>query len=124
MADLADLAEAFAAVHRRVLPDVQFLHRPGPGLSSHQKLNEKAADGIRRANCFGDPEEWQADWERPYTRDEWLDQIPTSGLAAHLSPDKMQQLLAGVGAAVDAVGGSFVMRYRTVAVTALLADSL
>jgi hypothetical protein len=23
--------------------------------------------------AFGEPEEWLSHWERPYTRDEWLD---------------------------------------------------
>jgi SAM-dependent methyltransferase len=36
-----------------------------------------------------------------------------TGIAARL-----EELLAGIGAAVDAVGGSFTMRYATVAVTA------
>ena len=33
-------------------------------------------------------------------------------------PAKLEELLAGIGAAIDAVGGSFTMRYTTVAVTA------
>jgi SAM-dependent methyltransferase len=118
-----DLAEAFAANHRRVLPDVQFLHRPSPGFNSYQGLNAKAADGIRQAGHFGDVEQWHSDWERLYTRDEWLDQIPTSGLAGQLPPDKLQELLAGSGAAIDAAGGSFLMRYRTVAVIAARAET-
>jgi hypothetical protein len=33
-------------------------------------------------------------------------------------PAKLEELLAGIGAAIDPVGGSFTMRYTTVAVTA------
>jgi SAM-dependent methyltransferase len=113
-----DLAESFAAVHRRVLPDVQALHRAGPGLEAYGTFTAQTADGIRQAGVYGDVEQWHADWERPYTRDEWLDQIPTSGLAATLPPETLQEILVGIGAAIDAAGGSFVMRYRTVAVTA------
>jgi hypothetical protein len=33
-------------------------------------------------------------------------------------PDKLTEVLEGVGAAIDAMGGSFTMPYATVAVTA------
>jgi SAM-dependent methyltransferase len=113
-----DLAEASAAVYRRVLPDLTFLHRAGPGRDSYGSFTAKTADGIEQSGRFGEVEEWHADWERFYTRDELLDQIPTSGIAGQLPPEKLQEVLVGIGAAVDAVGGSFVMRYRTIAVTA------
>jgi hypothetical protein len=37
---------------------------------------------------------------------------------SRLPPAKLEDLLAGIGAAIDAVGGSFTMRYTTVVVTA------
>jgi hypothetical protein len=58
------------------------------------------------------------DWDRPYTRAEWLEQVPTFGGHSQIPPAQWQQLLAGIGAAIDALGGSFTMRYATVAVTA------
>jgi SAM-dependent methyltransferase len=78
----------------------------------------KAADGIRQAGAFGDAEQWRFDWEQSYTRDEWLDQLPTFGLHTRLPPAKLQEVLGGIGAAVDAAGGGFTMRYATVVVTA------
>ena len=83
----------------------------------------KAADGIRQAGGFRDPEQWRFDWERSYTRDEWLDQVPTFGGHTQLPPDKLADVLAGVGAAIDAMGGGFTMPYTTVAVTAARADA-
>ena len=64
----------------------------------------KAADGIRQAGAFGEPEQWRFDWDRAYTRDEWLDQVPTLGGHTQLPPAKLAELLAGIGAAIDAVG--------------------
>jgi SAM-dependent methyltransferase len=113
-----DLAEAFAAVFRRVLPDSPLFQRPAPGADAYSGLCAKAADGIRATGAFGDPEQWEFDWDRPYTRDEWLEQLPTSGFAARLQPDTMEQILAGIGAAIDTAGGRFTMHYTTVAVTA------
>ena len=34
-------------------------------------------------------------------------------------PARLQELLAGIGAAIDAAGGSFTMQYATVAVSAV-----
>ena len=78
----------------------------------------KAADGIRQAGAFGGPEQWRFGWDRPYTRGEWLEQVPTFGGHAQLPPARLDDLLAGIGAAIDAVGGVFTMRYTTVTVTA------
>jgi SAM-dependent methyltransferase len=66
----------------------------------------KAADGIRQAGAFGDAEQWRFDWEQSYTRDEWLDQLPTFGLHTRLPPAKLQEVLGGIGAAVGAAGAA------------------
>jgi hypothetical protein len=55
---------------------------------------------------------------RYYRRDEWLDQVPRFGGFSRLPAATQQALLAGIGAAVDALGGSFTMRYATVAASA------
>lgn len=39
-----------------------------------------------------------------------------------MPPAKQQEIVAGIGAALDAVGGSFAMHYTTVAVTAARHD--
>jgi len=72
----------------------------------------------RDARAGGEPEEWLSHWQRPYTRDEWLDLVPTTGgFARH--PEAIQaELLDGLGAAVDAAGGTFTMSYATIAATA------
>lgn len=61
---------------------------------------------------------WRFAWERPYTREEWLDQLPTTGGHADLPPAVLDRLSTEIGAAVDAVGGTFTMRYTTVVATA------
>ncbi|MGB8962863.1 MAG: class I SAM-dependent methyltransferase [Pseudonocardiaceae bacterium] len=113
-----EVAEAFSAVYRRVMPDspIDWLAMAGP--DSYSALCTKAADAIQQAGAFGDPEQWQFGWDRPYTRDEWLDQVPTFGGHSQLPPANLQELLTGIGAAIDAVGGSFAMHYTAVVVTA------
>ncbi len=119
----SDLAEAFSAAYRRVLPDSPFARGIMPGLDSYSAFFTKAEDGIRQAGAFGEPEQWRFDWDRPYTRDEWLDLAPTAGGYSLFPPGQQEELLAGVGAAVDAVGGSFPMHYTAMAVTASLPEA-
>jgi SAM-dependent methyltransferase len=115
----SDVAEAFAAVYQRVVPDSPFNVQPTrQALDGYQVLFAKAADGIRQAGGFSDPEQWRFDWEQSYTRDAWLDQMPTHGTLTQLPSDKLAEVLEGVGAAIDAMGGSFTMPYATVAITA------
>jgi SAM-dependent methyltransferase len=79
----------------------------------------RIADGIRAAGGFSEPEQWRFGWERVYSRDEWLDQLPTHGHLNLLPPDKLKLVLTAVGDAIDAMGGSFTMAYTTVAITAV-----
>jgi hypothetical protein len=74
---------------------------------------------MRQAGGFGEPEQWRFDWDRTYTRDEWLEVVPTSGGHHLLPPAARSELMAGIGAAVDAVGGSFPMHFTAVVVTAV-----
>ncbi|MEV4510063.1 class I SAM-dependent methyltransferase [Dactylosporangium sp. NPDC049525] len=116
-----EAAEAFAVVYRRILPDS--LAAAGFGsaaaaLDGYLTMCATAADGIGAAGGFGEPEQWRFDWDVTYTRDQWLDQLPTFGGNTQLPPEQLARVLDGVGAAVDALGGSFAAHYTTVVVTA------
>jgi SAM-dependent methyltransferase len=115
----ADLRAAFGEVFKRALPDSpvgEFWSRPA--VDAYLAGCSKAADAMRQAGGFGEPETWRFDWSRPYTRDEWLDAVPTFGGHSLLPSAVQAELLAGIGAAVDAAGGAFTMDYATVAATA------
>jgi SAM-dependent methyltransferase len=113
-----ELSGAFSAVYRRVLPQSPFSQAALPGLEGYSVLITKAAGEIGKVGGFGEPEQWRSDWEQPYTKDQWLDQVPTFGGHSNFPPGKLEQLLAGIGDAIDAAGGSFTMGFATVAVTA------
>lgn len=112
-----DVGQALANVRPQIRPGSSSFWTK-PIVEMYLKGCERAADGIRQAGAFGEPEQWRFDWERRYTRDEWLDQVPTFGGMSQLPPDKLEEMLAAMGDAVDAVGGSFTMQYATVAATA------
>jgi SAM-dependent methyltransferase len=113
-----DLSEAFAALYGRVVPQLA-VDPATPALALYEVMFTTAEDGLRRTGGFAAPERWREDWERRYTRDGWLDQVPTFGGFPRLAPEQQEEILAGVAAAIDAVGGAFTMSYATVAVTAV-----
>ena len=49
--------------------------------------------------------------------------MPTFGGAGLFPPQTLRALLAGMGAAIDGVGGSFTMQYATVVLTAARAGA-
>lgn len=131
------VADATTAVHRRMMPAAAGYPSPPssgrdgrdtPGGRGGQErrsvedaysaIRAKAKEGLRTAGGFDEPEEWRFDWEHSYTKDEWLDQVPTSGLLTRLPPAQLDEVLAEIGAAVDAVGGGFTVRYSTIVITA------
>jgi SAM-dependent methyltransferase len=114
----AGLSQAFAEVYQRVLPGSRYNQWTGAIVDGYRLMCAKAADGMREAGLFGEPEQWQFDWERPYTRDEWLDAVPTFGGHSQIPAATLDELLAGIGSAIDTAGGSFTMSYATLAVTA------
>ena len=115
----AEVAGPFAAAYRRVVPDSPFASLPARRpLDIYQAAYAKFADKIRETGQFHEPEQWRFDWEQSYTRDAWLDRLPTSGALTQLPSDKLAEVLEVVGGAIDAIGGSFPMSYTTVAVTA------
>jgi len=113
-----DLAAAFAEAYRREVPDVPFTGGTMLGLAAYSQFFTKAADGIRRAGSFDQPEERRFDWRRSYSKDEWLDLVPTFGGHNLFRPDQLEKLLQGIGSEIDAVGGRFVMEFATVVVLA------
>jgi SAM-dependent methyltransferase len=114
-----EVAEAFGAVYRRVMPDLPYLHAGGrSALDAHEAGFTRAVDGMVQAGAFGEPEEWRFAWERSYSRDEWLDQVTTHGDHSQFPAAKLDEVLEGIGAAIDARGGAFTMGYTAVAIIA------
>jgi SAM-dependent methyltransferase len=79
-----------------------------------------AAEGIRGTGRFSAPSTRSYGWSRLYTQEQWLDQLPTHSDHRMLPPERLHRLMTAVGEAIDAEGGSFVMEYDTVVVTAVL----
>ncbi|MFB7243452.1 SAM-dependent methyltransferase [Streptomyces populi] len=115
-----EVARATAAACRSAMPDSPFDFDAvtRPAVDAYRPVLGTAADGIRAAGGFGEPEEWSFTWEWSYTREAWLDVMPTQGTLTRLPADALAAVLDEVGAAVDALGGRFTVSYTTVALTA------
>lgn len=116
-----DIAAAFADVYRKVTPE--WNPWTTPPLEAYGRILTRVVDGLGRSGAFSEPEQWRFDWSRAYTREEWLDVVATGGDMSRFSPTAANDLLTGLGAAVDARGGSFRMGYVTVVVTAVRLDA-
>ncbi|MEV5714815.1 class I SAM-dependent methyltransferase [Amycolatopsis mediterranei] len=112
------VAAAFAAACRRVLPDAPFAAESRPAAEIYDVMFTGFADAIAKADGLGEPDRWRFEWERRYTCEEWLDFLPTTGGLTRLPPDALAEVLSEVGAAIDELGGSFVLPYTTLAVVA------
>jgi SAM-dependent methyltransferase len=115
----AALAGAFA----RVVPDSPLAAAAAgaerSAVQTYRAMFEAAADGMRRAGGFTEPEQWRFDRRQTYTRDQWLDHLPTTGALTRLAPDALAEVLDTVGAALDRIGGGFTMNYTTLAASAV-----
>lgn len=111
----AALARAFAEVYRRVLPDAPFAAAAADPVNAYGQILDAASGAITATEAFTDPERVRVDWEREYTSEEWLDQVPTFGGHSSFAPEKLAELLSGIRAAIDSIGGSFTMRYAALA---------
>jgi SAM-dependent methyltransferase len=131
----AGLAEAFGTIYGRVLPDSLVARRwTAPSIvdgystaavDGYSRIADAVAKGIREVGAFGEPQQSRFDWEHTYTKDEWLDQVPTTGDHQQFPREQLDELLAGLAAAIDAVGGTFTMAYTTLVVMAMrTADAL
>ena len=119
----AEVAEPFAAAYRRAVPDSPFNRQGRRPLDLYQAVYAKIADAIRQTGHFHEPEQWRFDWEQPYTRDQWLELLPTTGGLTQLPAGKTAEILGAVRVAIDTLGGRFTMHYTTLATTAVRAGT-
>lgn len=117
----ATVADALAEAFRRAMPDSPFAlpsRSNGSILDAYEGLYVRAADGIRQAGGFDEPEIWRYDRVRSLGRDAVLDLVSTSGGMTNLAPAAIAEVLTAVGAAIDELGGTVSVAYATWGVTA------
>lgn len=116
-----DLADALEEVYACVVPSGG--HGVFRGYAANRSTDlrtglESEVDAVSAVSDLGAPTMKWFPWTRAYQRDEWLDQLLTRSDHTALEPDVLDRLMAGIGAAIDDHGGSFVMSFDTVLITA------
>ena len=117
-----DLADALDEVYASVVPSGG--HRLFRGYAADRSSDMKAGleseiDAVSVVPDFGAPTQKWFPWTRVYQRDEWLDQLVSRSDHAALEPAVRERLFEAIGAAIDDRGGSFVMNFETVLITAI-----
>jgi SAM-dependent methyltransferase len=106
-----EVRDELEAVYRRHAPELLattfVLGRPALTLGAAH------AGPIEDCGRFGPVEERSFMWEHTYTRDEWLDQLPTHSDHRMLPPDVLGALLERIGDVIDANGGTLTIGHTT-----------
>ncbi|MFI5606191.1 class I SAM-dependent methyltransferase [Amycolatopsis sp. NPDC051903] len=109
-----DIAAAFGEAFRKAVPESPIKFNRTPTRDAYRPVVEKALAGTE----FGEPEVQFYEWHHDYTRDEYLDLLPTQGGLTRVSDEQRAAVLTAVGAVIDARGGQFTCDYTTVLFTA------
>jgi SAM-dependent methyltransferase len=113
-----ELAQAFSDVYRRVVPGTPFASAPRDSVVAYERLLETTSAAIKATSAFTELARLRFDWERAYTTEQWLDQVPTFGGHSTFPPGQLAQLLSGIRTAIDNAGGTFTVTYASLAITA------
>jgi SAM-dependent methyltransferase len=105
------LRDELEAVYRQVAPELL----AETFVLGRAALTLGQAHGLAIEACgrFGPVEERSFLWEHTYTRDEWLDQLPTHSDHRTLPPDVLGRLLEHIGEVIDANGGALTIGHTT-----------
>jgi SAM-dependent methyltransferase len=116
-----DLADALEDVYARVVPPGghRLFRAYAANRSSDARTGlESEIDAISAESGFDALTEQWFPWARTYQRDEWLDQLLSRSDHTALEPTIRDRLFEAIGVAIDDHGGSFVMSFETVLITA------
>jgi SAM-dependent methyltransferase len=116
-----ELADALEQVYASVVPKGG--HRVFRGYAANRSTDVRTGldserDAVSAVSDLGAPTMRWFPWTRAYQRDEWLDQLLSRSDHTALKRKVLDRLLEGIGAAIDDYGGSFVMNFETVLITA------
>jgi SAM-dependent methyltransferase len=110
-----DVRQRIAPIYARLEPE---LDEYSVVLGDRRQRGREALDGLRASGRFDAAEVLEFPWRQVYDTSSWLAFLATHSDHQALSPARRDRLLGAVGEAIDYLGGSFEMLYRTVLVSA------
>jgi SAM-dependent methyltransferase len=87
-------------------------------LERRGRVVRETVAGIDTSGEFGPAKVSAFPWSRSYTTEQWLEARRTHSGHLGLEPQRRERLLEAVGAAIEALGGSFEVQYEVVLVSA------
>jgi len=116
-----ELAHALEELYERVLPIDS--HRVFRGYAANRSIDakidlESELDAVSAVAEFAELTMKWFPWTRVYQRDDWLGMLLSRSDHTALQPEVLDRLLEDVGSAIDDYGGSFMMKFETVLITA------
>jgi len=109
------LAQRLGPIYARLEPA---LENYSVLLGHHGDHAERARSDLTAVGCFRDAEIHLFPWQESYATDAWLEFLLTHSDHQTLPPQRRERLMSEVGEAIEAIGGSFEMRYETLLVSA------
>lgn len=114
-----NFGEPSAEVKERLDPIYAELGPPRADVRARaSERGEATRAALQQSGAFGEPEVKRFLWRSRYDTASWLDQLATQSDHQTLPPQQLNALLAALGEAIDATGGSFEVEYQTVLLTA------
>lgn len=98
-------------------------HRPEPvagagsNIEAVARMHDTVADALDAIGQFEPVEVRRYPWHATYTRDQWLDQLPTHSDHRNMAPEALAALLAEVGEVIDGFGGQITLDHTTKVIT-------
>ena len=115
------LADALEEVYASVVPDGS--HRVFRGYAADRPIDMRSGldlemEAVSAVSGLGTSTMKWFPWTLTYQRDEWLNQLLSRSDHTALDPEVLDRLFEGIGATIDDYGGSFIMNFETVLITA------
>lgn len=108
---------AFDRIYERIAPGIDS-YSVVLGHGTGERF-DATIDGIARSGLFEPATTATHAWAKRYTRDEWIDHLPTHSDHQSLPAGQLDDLLRAVAHAIDEHGGSFTMGYETIVISAV-----
>ena len=107
--------ERLVAIYARLEPEIE---NYSVLLGNRDARPRAGLTGIEASGAFGPVETAVFGWTKTYQTAEWIEHLSTHSDHHALPSERQTRLLSAVAEAIDALGGSFEMRYETVLIRA------
>jgi SAM-dependent methyltransferase len=105
---------ALDEVYGRLAPSLTECSAPLGRVKREGRDDPGGVEAVIATDRFEAPELLAWEWEQPYSRDQWLDVIQTHSSHRLIPEGQRAALVEGLGEAIDRLGGSLRLHYRTV----------